>query len=112
MLRDFADQGRRTLQRHDYPGALFASASPGSRDTVFSAPAASGALAGVVGTLNGQPRPAQVAQQCLADDGDAMLAAAYSELAFGPGYFDRERQLRPANLLGGWHGGELLGGCC
>jgi len=76
MLSEFGDHGRRTLQRHDFPGALFASASPSDGNKVFSAPAATGALAGVVGTLNGQTRPAQWALQHLGDGSDPRLAQA------------------------------------
>ncbi len=41
-----------------------------------------------------------------------ILDVAWSEIEFGPDYFDRERRLRRTDLLGGWHGGEFLGGCC
>lgn len=41
-----------------------------------------------------------------------VLDIAYADLQFGPDYFDRERRMRPSELLGGWHGGEILGGCC
>ena len=41
-----------------------------------------------------------------------VLDIAYADLQFGPDYFDRERHMRPSELLGGWHGGEILGGCC
>ena len=34
------------------------------------------------------------------------------DIEFGVDYFDRERALRPHKLVGGWHGGEILGGCC
>lgn len=76
MLSEFGDQGGRSLQRHDFPGALFASASPSDGNKVFSAPATTGALAGVVGTLNGQARPAQWALQNLGDNSNGRLADA------------------------------------
>lgn len=37
---------------------------------------------------------------------------AFSELEFGVDYFDRVKRSRDCKVLGGWHGGEYLGGCC
>ncbi len=37
---------------------------------------------------------------------------AFSELEFGAEYFDRMKQQRFKKVLGGWHGGEFLGGYC
>lgn len=37
---------------------------------------------------------------------------AFAELDFGKDYFDRNRHLRAKKVIGGWHGGEFLGGFC
>ena len=37
---------------------------------------------------------------------------AFSELEFGTEYFDRMKEQRFKKVLGGWHGGEFLGGYC
>ncbi len=37
---------------------------------------------------------------------------AFSELEFGTAYFDRVKRARYRKILGGWHGGEYLGGFC
>jgi Glutamine amidotransferase domain len=41
-----------------------------------------------------------------------ILRVAFSELEFGVGYFDRLKGMRYKKILGGWHGGEFLGGFC
>ena len=37
---------------------------------------------------------------------------SFAELDFGADYFDRNRHLRAKKVIGGWHGGEYLGGFC
>ncbi len=37
---------------------------------------------------------------------------AFSELEFGTEYFDRIKSQRNKKVIGGWHGGEYLGGFC
>jgi hypothetical protein len=41
-----------------------------------------------------------------------VLPIAFSELDFGTGYFDQVRNNRWKKIVGGWHGGEFLGGFC
>lgn len=41
-----------------------------------------------------------------------VLEVALAERDFGLDYFDEVRQRRVAKIVGGWHGGEYLGGCC
>lgn len=41
-----------------------------------------------------------------------LLEVAFSERDFGPQYFDEVKAARAAKILGGWHGGEFLGGFC
>lgn len=41
-----------------------------------------------------------------------ILEVAFSERDFGPHYFDEVKSARKAKILGGWHGGEFLGGYC
>lgn len=41
-----------------------------------------------------------------------ILEIAFSERDFGPEYFDEVKHSKEAKILGGWHGGEFLGGFC
>jgi hypothetical protein len=41
-----------------------------------------------------------------------VMEMAFSELEFGPAYFDQVRNNRWKKIVGGWHGGEFLGGFC
>lgn len=41
-----------------------------------------------------------------------ILRIAFSEMEFGVAYFDRIKGMRSQKILGGWHGGEYLGGFC
>jgi hypothetical protein len=41
-----------------------------------------------------------------------VLQWAYSEHDFGSDYFDETKTRRWAKIIGGWHGGEFLGGYC
>lgn len=39
-----------------------------------------------------------------------VIQVAHMEEPFGVDYFDRDRRVFPTRLVGGWHGGEFLGG--
>jgi hypothetical protein len=41
-----------------------------------------------------------------------VLPIAFSELDFGADYFDQVKNSRWKKIVGGWHGGEFLGGFC
>ena len=41
-----------------------------------------------------------------------ILEIAFSERDFGQDYFDESQYIRTAKIIGGWHGGEFLGGFC